>query len=152
MKNFLLSAVISCCALFFCVTANAQTVDAYEFGQNSGFAVRSATWIDYYNKKCYGETTPIYINQTNFILKAIGGRSENSVREGAAKATGMTPEQVRQFALNEVDAKLSELGGCRSKEMKAWIEQAKAYNMGYNKYLLGAGDLIHQNPGRNVFR
>ena len=146
------AATMSSCALFVCFTANAQTVDIAEFGQYSGFAVRSATWLDYFNQKCKGEAATIYLNQTNFILKEIGGRSANSVREGAAKASGVTPEKVRQFALNEVDEKLSELGGCKSKKMKAWIEEAGMNHMAFNKYLLGVADLMRRNPGRNIFR
>lgn len=146
------AAAMSSCILLACSIANAQTVDLFEFGQYSGFAVRSATWLDYFNQKCNGESTTIYINQTNFILKEIGGRSADSVRKGAAKASGMTPEKIRQFALNEVDAKLSELGGCKSKNMKDWIEEALFNHGAFNKYLLDVANLMRQNPGRNIFR
>lgn len=146
------AAAMSSYALLTCSIANAQTVDLAEFGMYSAFAVRIATWLDYFNQKCKGETTTIYINQTNFILKEIGGRSADYVREGAAKASGTTPEKIRQFALNEVDEKLSELGGCKSTNMKAWIEEAGINHFLFNKYLLGVADLMHKNPGHNIFR
>ena len=93
-KRPLVHAAMAFFALLPCSTANAQTVDIFEFGMISAFAVRSATWIDYFNEKCKGETATIYVNQTTFILKEIGGRSANSVREGAPKASGITPEKV----------------------------------------------------------
>lgn len=132
--------------------AHAQTVDSFEFGRNAAAAVKIATQLDYVNEKCKREATPIYINQTNFILKEIGGRSASSVRENAAKVMGVTADKVRQMVLNEADEVVSQSGGCNSNTLRASMQDALRRWGEYQTYLTQVADLMRRNPGRNIFR
>ena len=147
----------NCCLIFLLTVfaggiANAQTVDLYEFGRIAAFSVRTATWLDYFNQKCKVESVKAYSNLSDSILRQIDGRSSRSVLENASKVSGLTPEKITKFATDEVDEKLSELGGCKSKKMKAWIDDVKMNNIAFNKYLLDVADLMRRSPGRNIFR
>lgn len=132
--------------------ASAQTIDLFEFGKNSAIAVKLATQLDYLNQKCKKESAPIYMNQTDFILTQIGGRSAKSIRENAAKVMGVTPERVRQLAIDEANEVLSQLGGCQSKKLLTATQSAALRWGEYQKYLVDVADMVHRNPGRNIFR
>lgn len=131
---------------------DAQTVDSFEFGKISAATVKLAIGLDYLNRKCKGESTPLYLNQTNFALSQIGGRSSNSVLENTAKVMGATPEKLRQLAINEADEVATQYGGCKSKELQAVIYSLIEQFGGYQRYLVEVADLMHRNPGRNIFR
>lgn len=130
----------------------AQTVDSFEFGKISGAAVKLALQLDHINQKCKKEVTPLYLNQTNFVLGQIAGRSSKLVLENAAKAMGTTPEKVRQMSINESDDVLSKSGGCKSQKLEAVIQEGITKFLEHQKYLVYVADLMRRNPGRTVFR
>lgn len=131
---------------------DAQTVDIFEFGKISVATVKLAIGLDYLNRKCNGESIPLYLNQTNFILSKIGGRSSNSVLENTAKVMGATPEKLRQLAINEADEVATRYGGCKAKEFQAVTYSLIEQIGGYQRYLVEVAELMHRNPGRNIFR
>jgi uncharacterized phosphosugar-binding protein len=147
------SAILTTLLLIICTSVvNAQTIDAFEFGRISGAAVKLATQLDYLNKKCKGESTPLYLNSTNFVLKQIAGGSSKLVLENSAKVLGITPEKVNQLAIDEADEVLSQSGGCKSKKLQASIQDGIARFGEHQKYLSEVAELMRRNPGRKLFR
>jgi hypothetical protein len=140
------------CFLIASSTAHAQTVDGFEFGKISGAAVKLALQLDHINQKCKKEMTPLYLNQTNFLLGQIAGGSSKLVLENAAKAMGTTSEKVRQMSISESDDVLSKSGGCKSQKFETVIQEGIAKFGEHQKYLADVADLMRRNPGRKVFR
>lgn len=132
--------------------AESNTVDIGQFGQLSAATVKLAIGLDYFNRKCNGETTLLYLNQTNFVLNQIGGRSSNSVLESAANVMGTTPQKLRQFAVNEAEGVANQYGGCTSRDFQSVRYRLIDQFGGYQRHLLEVADLMKRNPGRNVFR
>lgn len=130
----------------------AQTVDGFEFGKTSGAAVKLALQLDHVNQKCKKEMTPLYLNQTNFLLGQIAGGSSKLVLANSAKAMGTTPEKVRQMSITEVDEVLLQSGGCKSRKLQTVIQEGIEKFGEHQKYLSDVADLMLRNPGRKVFR
>ena len=127
-------------------------IDSMKFGQLSGAAVKLAIGLDYINRRCNGETALIHVNQLNYILKQIGGRSTGYVLENSAKVMGTTPKKLWMAPTQEVEDMLSQYGGCASNAFRSTRRQLQAQFADYQRQLTEIAELIKQNPGQDLFR
>ena len=153
---FNLSYVVSVSAISLSLAispvAHAQTVDGFEFGKISAMTVRIATQIDHLNRRCKGDTVPIFINQTDFVLGQIEGRSSKRLVANSAKVLGVTPEKVRDLAIEEANEALTKFGGCKSKAFRTLMNDLVGRFGEYQRYLADVADLVRRNPGQNIIR
>jgi hypothetical protein len=132
--------------------ARAQSIDAFEFGKNSAAAVKLATQLDYLNRVCKGETTPIYRNQVDFVLRHIGRRSASLVEENSAKVMGVAVGRLRDLARDEAKTTLAQSGGCNSANFGG-LMHINVQRLGeYQRYLADVADLVGRNPGKEIIR
>ncbi|MDD3354914.1 hypothetical protein [Zoogloea sp.] len=84
--------------------------------------------------------------------RQVGVQSAEQVLANASRLTGMPVPQLVRLTEKEVDEKLAELRGCKSKKMVAWVDDAKFTHSAYMDYLADVLMQLRRNPGRQIFR
>lgn len=138
----------------------AQQIDSVEYGRNAGSAVRAGMWVDYFNSRCRNENDRRYVTVTDNLLRSIGAagadrqvgpQSAEQVLANASRLMGMSVPQLVKLTEKEVDEKLVELRGCKSKKLVAWVDEAKVTHGEFLNYLADVLTQLKRNPGRQIF-